>query len=497
MKNSLKKIMSLVLCAALLCSFGVTLTFADEGAATAEKIKVACVGDSITAGSNSANYPMYLQEILGDGYEVKNFGLGGAAVRYKAESDGSFFWYGSTQYLSSLEYDADVVFVMMGTNDVGSNLLTLKKYFKEDYYNYLVKPYLDKGSKVVMMTSPYAYYYMMKDHMVINTTIRDYQLELAEEKDLQIIDMNTATANMRECFPDGLHGNASGYTVIAQTVYEEYFGGELAEVTVKTQPKALVTAGRMGINANAETGEATLKLIPGTHDFAVTLDGYKSVYGTITAEKGKSKCEVPMSEGGKNVAKGSLVTVSSESGEFKAKYATDGSKDTRWQANWGASQWMTLDMGKAYKIGGVRLLWEPAFGKAYDILVSTDGVNYESVASVTDGDGATDEIFFNAVDARYLKLDFKEMGSQYGYSLYEVEVMESDGTELTVNCGNIIPETVIEKKILSTASLILIGAGGAILIAVIVVTVVMLLNKKEKKKVSSENEEATKENTGE
>ena len=38
-------------------------------------------------------------------------------MRHKAESDGKFFWYDSEQYQGSLAYDADVVFVMMGTND--------------------------------------------------------------------------------------------------------------------------------------------------------------------------------------------------------------------------------------------------------------------------------------------------------------------------------------------------------------------------------------------
>lgn len=479
MKKSFQKLLAAILCLTSIFTEAAVAVSADD---EQQIIKVACVGDSITAGTNSTNYPMYLQEILGDGYEVKNFGLGGAAVRYKAESDGSYFWYGSTQYLSSLEYDADVVFVMMGTNDVGSNVLTLKKYFKEDYYNYLIKPYIDNGSEVVLMTSPYAYYYMMADHTRINTTIRQYQIELAEEKGLKLIDMNTATADMRECFPDGLHGNASGYTIIAQTIYEQYFGGEMAKVTVKTQPGALVTAGRVGINADKETGEAVLNLIPGTHNLAITLDGYKSVYGALEVSAGNSKCTVEMTAGGKNVATNATVTASSESGDFKAGLAADGKKDTRWQADWGAAQWLTLDMGTNYKIGGVRLIWEPAFGKGYDVLVSIDGINYNKVSSVTDGDGGTDEIFFDAVEARYLKLELNTLGSQYGYSLYEVEIMESDGTALTIDCGTIVPETVKEQIDLW----IYIAIAIAVVIIAIVIIAVILLKKKKAGKEADE-----------
>lgn len=472
MKKTLGKILSILMIAATVLTLSVCTAFADG---EAEVIKVACVGDSITAGSGDINYPRYLQEILGDGYEVKNFGLGGAAVRYKPESDGTYFWYGSTQYLSSLEYDADVVFVMMGTNDVGSSPLAFKKYFAEDYYNYMIKPYQDNGSEVVIMTSPYAYYYMMQDHDRINTVIRETQIEMAKEHKLKLIDMNTATANMRECFPDGLHGNTSGYNVIAQTVYEEYFGGDVAKVTVKTQPGALVTAGNIGIKASEETGEAVMKLLPGTLDLAVTLDGYKSVYGKINVPSGESRCEISMEAGGKNVAVGSAVTASSVAGDNAPELAADGNMDTRWQANWGASQWLQLDMGKISKIGGIRIAWEPAYGKGYDVLVSVDGVNFTTVAQITDGDGAVDEIFFDAADAQYLKLEFNTLGSQYGYSIYEVEVMESDGTALTVDCGTIDPEIVKQPL---PRLLIGIIAGGVILAAVVVIVIVAVSKKK-------------------
>lgn len=473
MKTLLCKILALAMLLSAVMSVTVTGVFAET-----DVIKVACVGDSITAGAGDTNYPRYLQELLGEGYEVKNFGLGGAAVNYKPESDGKYFWYDSAQYRGSLEYDADVVFVMMGTNDVGRTPLNLKKTFKDEYYEHLVKPYLDKGSKVVVMTSPTAYYYMMKDHNRINTTIRDLQIELANEKNLPLIDMNTATANMRECFPDGLHGNASGYSVIAQTVYKEYFGGKVVNVTVKTQPEALVTAGRIGIKANAETGEATLPLLPGEHDLAITLDGFKSVYGKLTVPESDSVCEMAMTAGGKNVAVNSTVTASSVSGDNTPEKAADGNLDTRWQANWGASQWLQLDMGKISKIGGIRLYWEPAYGKGYDVLVSSDGSNFTTVASVTDGDGATDELFFDAVDAQYIKLEFNTLGSQFGYSLYEVEAMESDGSPLNITDVSLVAEPLPEPR--SVWFYIGIGVGMVVGIAIFVVVTVIAKKRKAK-----------------
>lgn len=42
-------------------------------------IKVACVGESLTygAGHTESAYPLVLQSLLGEEYEVKNFGAGG------------------------------------------------------------------------------------------------------------------------------------------------------------------------------------------------------------------------------------------------------------------------------------------------------------------------------------------------------------------------------------------------------------------------------------
>ena len=51
----------------------------------AQRVKVACVGNSVTYGyglpdRDSTAYPVQLQRMLGDGYEVGNFGKSGATL---------------------------------------------------------------------------------------------------------------------------------------------------------------------------------------------------------------------------------------------------------------------------------------------------------------------------------------------------------------------------------------------------------------------------------
>lgn len=88
----------------------------------ASPIKVACVGDSITAGylaSPASNaYPARLQQMLdakfGNGsYEVSNFGAGGATVQRGADSP---YW-NRTQFAQWTNSTWDIVVMMLGTND--------------------------------------------------------------------------------------------------------------------------------------------------------------------------------------------------------------------------------------------------------------------------------------------------------------------------------------------------------------------------------------------
>ena len=78
----------------------------------AEARKVACVGDSITAGS----YPGHLQKMLdttADKYVVKNYGVSGATMLMKSERP----YTKQKAYENALKFEPDFVVLMLGTND--------------------------------------------------------------------------------------------------------------------------------------------------------------------------------------------------------------------------------------------------------------------------------------------------------------------------------------------------------------------------------------------
>src|SRR3954471_17052480 len=93
------------------------LTSSAFAADRAAKTKVACVGDSITFGAGikdrAKTYPADLQNLLGDQYDVKNFGVSGATLLKKGDKP----YDKEKAYKASLDFKPDVVVIKLGTND--------------------------------------------------------------------------------------------------------------------------------------------------------------------------------------------------------------------------------------------------------------------------------------------------------------------------------------------------------------------------------------------
>ena len=115
---------------------------------------------------------------------------------------------------------------------------------------------------------------------------------------------------------------------------------------------------------------------------------------------------------------------SEEKSEHSAHNAVDGrSKNgTRWASQSSDPQWLQVDLGAVKKINHVVLSWEGAYGKAYQIQVSTDATNWIAAYDTTTGDGGIDDITFPPTDARYVRMYGTQSGSALGYSLWEFEV---------------------------------------------------------------------------
>ena len=126
-------------------------------------------------------------------------------------------------------------------------------------------------------------------------------------------------------------------------------------------------------------------------------------------------------ESSDNLALGKAVTASSENGGETANKAVDGVMNTRWQAAANDDEYIQVDLGSVQAVNTVKINWETAYASKYQIQVSTDGDNWTTVA---EENGLVGEMVssFAAVKARYVRMQGISRGTQYGYSIYELEV---------------------------------------------------------------------------
>ncbi|HCU48484.1 MAG TPA: beta-N-acetylhexosaminidase [Micromonosporaceae bacterium] len=124
-----------------------------------------------------------------------------------------------------------------------------------------------------------------------------------------------------------------------------------------------------------------------------------------------------------NLAVNRPVTVSSqENSDLVASGATDGSYASRWSSVRADPQWISIDLGSVRDVTRVKLSWEGAYAKSYEIQMSNDGTLWTTVYATTTGDGAVDDITGLTASGRYIRMHGLERGSRWGYSLYEIEV---------------------------------------------------------------------------
>ena len=126
-----------------------------------------------------------------------------------------------------------------------------------------------------------------------------------------------------------------------------------------------------------------------------------------------------------NLALRRPVTVSSIEGTgYEGARAVDGNMGSRWSSGFSDPQTITVDLGAEYMIDRVILRWEAAYGKEYTIQLSDNNQLWSIASYEQNGDGGNDTIAIGKT-GRYVKLFGIKRATQWGYSLYELEVYGS------------------------------------------------------------------------
>jgi hypothetical protein len=118
------------------------------------------------------------------------------------------------------------------------------------------------------------------------------------------------------------------------------------------------------------------------------------------------------------------IASSTENGESPAAAAVDGNTTTRWGSAWSDPQWLRVDLGGTATITSVKLTWEAAYAKAFEIQTSPDGTAWTDIYSTTTATGGTQSLTVTG-SGRYVRMYGTQRGTGYGYSLYEFQVYGS------------------------------------------------------------------------
>ena len=197
------------------------------------KIRVACVGDSITYGLGienwpQNNYPTVLEHLLGTEYQVNNFGESGRCVQETADKP----YVKEKSYTKSLTYEPDIVVFMMGTNDSKSHNWVGEEAFLEAYEKILESYRQTKDDlKLYICTPATAFYIKGKTEGIAEFDIQPQLVEqIAElvrefaqtyDGEVGVIDINLMTKDHPEWFEkDGIHPSGEGAKAIAEYIAE-------------------------------------------------------------------------------------------------------------------------------------------------------------------------------------------------------------------------------------------------------------------------------------
>ena len=198
------------------------------------KVKVACVGNSITYGYGTANprtdsYPAQLQELLGEAYEVGNFGLSGATLL----NHGHRPYMLTDEFKAALAFKGDIVVIHLGVNDTDPrNWPHFRDEFIPDYMA-LVDSFrvANPCCKIyIARLSPLGVH-----HYRFESGTRDWQWQIQEAIEqvalntgAQLIDFHTLLYPYPQLIEDNIHPVREGLGMMAayvKSVLTGDFGG--------------------------------------------------------------------------------------------------------------------------------------------------------------------------------------------------------------------------------------------------------------------------------
>ncbi|RAW00335.1 hypothetical protein DQQ10_14880 [Pseudochryseolinea flava] len=133
-----------------------------------------------------------------------------------------------------------------------------------------------------------------------------------------------------------------------------------------------------------------------------------------------------------NLALNKSVEVSStENAGTPGSAAVDGNAATRWSSTFSDPQWIYVDLGATYNISRVKITWETASSKDYQVQLSANTSSWPTVLKTVAGNTTlvNDHTGLSG-SGRYLRIYSTARNTAYGVSIFELEVYGASGARI-------------------------------------------------------------------
>lgn len=189
----------------------------------ADAVRVACIGNSITDGYGvemcSVNgYPAQLQRLLGDGYNVRNFGRSARTMLNK----GDYPYMNEEAWQHALAFNPNIVVIKLGTNDSKPENWQYGKEFEHDLQQMVDSLKALPAHPTIYLATPIPAFkptWNISDSVISNEIIPIIR-KVAKKNKLQVIDLHEQFKDDdgNQMLDDGIHPNGTGAAQMARIV---------------------------------------------------------------------------------------------------------------------------------------------------------------------------------------------------------------------------------------------------------------------------------------
>jgi acyl-CoA thioesterase-1 len=182
-------------------------------------IKVACIGNSITIGAGTIPFPLQLDAILGNGWNVGNFGVSGRTLL----KHGDFPYWNEQFFTDALNFQPDKVIIMLGTNDSKPYNWVYGDEFYADYLS-MVDTFANLDSHpeiwVCHPLKAFSGVYDITDSVIFYGIIPLVD-SVAAHRNVKVIDFYGLTQDKPKYYSDGVHPTSTGNNYLAEILFNE------------------------------------------------------------------------------------------------------------------------------------------------------------------------------------------------------------------------------------------------------------------------------------